>query len=75
MVTPDAKREAVAHACSEHRVSQRRACTVLEVDRLTVRYNSVRPDDLILGRLFGMLPVSADALAIAGLALCWSVRA
>ena len=45
MVTPDAKREAVAHACLEHGVSQRRACNILEIDRSTVRYSSVRPDD------------------------------
>jgi len=44
-VTPDAKREAVAHACNEHGVSQRRACHVLQFDRSSVRYNSVRPDD------------------------------
>ena len=45
MVTPDAKREAVAHACAEHGVSQRRACEVLAVDRSSVRYRSIRPDD------------------------------
>jgi len=45
VVTPDAKREAVAHACLEHGVSQRRACTILQIDRSTVRYSSVRPDD------------------------------
>ena len=44
-MTPEAKREAVAHACSEHDVSQRRACHVLQVDRSSVRYSSVRPDD------------------------------
>lgn len=45
MVTPAARREAVAHLCAEHEVSQRRACDVLDVDRSSVRYNSVRPDD------------------------------
>lgn len=45
MVTPAAKREAVAHACEQHGVSQRRACSVLNIDRSTVRYTSVRPDD------------------------------
>lgn len=48
MVTPAAKREAVAHLCGEHDVSQRRACDVLDVDRSTVRYRSVRPDDVDL---------------------------
>lgn len=45
MVTPDAKRDAVAHACLVHGVSQRRACEALEVDRSGVRYRSMRPDD------------------------------
>lgn len=31
--------------CSEHNVSQRRACIVLGVDRSSVRYRSVRPAD------------------------------
>ena len=44
-MTPDAKREAVAHACKAHGVSQHRACHVLAVDRSSVRYSSVRPDD------------------------------
>ncbi|MCL5777890.1 IS3 family transposase [Limibaculum sp. FT325] len=45
VVTPAARREVVAHLCSAHQVSQRRACTVLGVDRSSVRYRSVRPDD------------------------------
>ena len=45
MVTPEAKRKAVTHACCEHRVSQRRACDVLQVDRSSVRYQSKRSDD------------------------------
>jgi putative transposase len=45
MVTPDARRDAVAHACAQHGVSQRRACDVLEVDRSSIRYRSVRPKD------------------------------
>lgn len=45
MVTPVAKRQAIAHACHQHGVSERRACRVLDIDRSTVRYRSVRPDD------------------------------
>lgn len=45
-MTPEAKREAVAHACNAHGVSQRRACSILGVDRSGIRYQSVRPDDL-----------------------------
>ena len=35
----------MAHLCKVHDVSQRRACSVLGVDRSSVRYRSVRPDD------------------------------
>jgi putative transposase len=45
MVTPGARRDAVAHACQAHDVSQRRACKALAVDRSSVRYKSIRPDD------------------------------
>ncbi len=45
MVTPGARREAAAHLCGVHGVSQRRACAVLAVDRSSVRYRSLRPDD------------------------------
>jgi putative transposase len=45
MVTPVAKRQAVAHLCSSFEVSQRRACEAIGADRSSVRYLSVRPDD------------------------------
>ncbi len=45
MVTPAAKREAVAHLCATHEVSQRRACSVIEADRTSVRYHARRLDD------------------------------
>ena len=45
MVTPDAKRGAVAQVCAVHGVSQRRACDVLAVDRSSIRYKTIRPDD------------------------------
>jgi len=45
MVTPAAKREAVAHAVETHGVSQRRACQVVGADRTTIRYSSRRPDE------------------------------
>lgn len=35
----------MAHLCKAHGVSQRRACSVLQIDRSSVRYSSVRPDD------------------------------
>jgi putative transposase len=45
MVTPAARREAVADLCRAHEVSQRRACSAIGADRTSVRYRSVRPDE------------------------------
>jgi putative transposase len=45
MVTPAARREAVAHLRVAYEVSERRACSALDADRRTVRYRSRRPDD------------------------------
>lgn len=47
-MTLAAKRDAVAHLCGVHQVRQQRACSVLNVDRSSVRYRSVRPADLDL---------------------------
>ncbi len=52
MVTPAARREAVRHLREQHEASERRACSVLQVDRSTQRY--VRPsgdDTALLERL------------------------
>lgn len=48
MVTPAARREAVALLREQLEVSERRACEMLNICRMTVRYRSSRPDD---GRL------------------------
>lgn len=45
MVKPAARRQAVAHVCERHEVSERRACSALGIDRSSVRYRSRRPDD------------------------------
>jgi putative transposase len=45
MVPPAARREAVAHLCTRYRVSQRRACRAIGVERTSIRYRSHRPDD------------------------------
>src|SRR5713226_3887556 len=45
MVTPTVRREAVTQLRVGFEVSERRACTALEVDRSSVRYRSSRPDD------------------------------
>lgn len=48
MVTPAAKREAVAHLRSTHEMSERRACRLIGCERMMVRYRSRRVDDLQL---------------------------
>lgn len=45
MVTPAAKREAIALLQERLEVSERRACTMIGICRMTVRYRSRRPDD------------------------------
>jgi putative transposase len=45
MVTPAARREAVAHLRVAYEVSERRACSALGADRTSVRYRNSRPDD------------------------------
>jgi len=46
MVTPAARREAAAHLIQYFEVSQRRACSVLSLDRSTVRYRHRRAADM-----------------------------
>jgi putative transposase len=45
MVTPAAKREAVAHLRTAFDMSEWRACRTIDCMRMTVRYRSRRPDD------------------------------
>lgn len=47
-MTPAARREVAAHLCTAYKVSQRRACEAMSVDRSSVRYRSRRPDDSVL---------------------------
>jgi putative transposase len=52
VVTPVARREAVAYARTAFDLSERRACAILGVDRASVRYSSSRGEDANLrGRL------------------------
>ncbi|WP_239807512.1 IS3 family transposase [Croceicoccus hydrothermalis] len=48
VLTPAAKREAVAHLQTCHGMSERRACRVTDADRKSVRYRSTRDDDAAL---------------------------
>ena len=45
MVTPAAKREAVAHLMDAHGMSERRACKAIGHCRMTIRYQTRRADD------------------------------
>jgi len=45
MVTPDAKRKAVAHARDHYGLSERRACSLIGVSRRLIRYQPKKPDD------------------------------
>jgi putative transposase len=48
MVTPAAKREAVAHLRCAFDMSERRACRTIGCVRMTVRYQSRRPSAAFL---------------------------
>jgi putative transposase len=45
VVTPAARREAVAHLRQAFEMSERRACRAIGADRTSVRYEATRPDD------------------------------
>ncbi len=48
MVTPAARRDAVAHLRTVFEMSERRACTVVGCCRMTVRYKAIRGEDAAL---------------------------
>src|SRR5215207_8493693 len=48
ILTPAARREAVAHLRAGFEMSERRACRIVTVDRKVVRYRSRRPPDTAL---------------------------
>ncbi len=45
MVTPAARRKAVAHLMGHHEMSERRACKAIGFCRMTIRYETRRSDD------------------------------
>jgi len=45
MVTPAARRGAVADLVQAYEMSERRACRVIGVDRSSIRYRATKPDD------------------------------
>ena len=48
MVTPAHLRKAVAHLVDAHGMSEQRACKAIGCCRMTIRYQSSRPDDPVL---------------------------
>lgn len=48
MVAPAAERDAVAHLQTAYGMSERRACRVLGCCRMTMRYQALRTDDIVL---------------------------
>ena len=52
MVTPGAKRDAVAHARGCYGLSERRACHLVGIARRVARYMPSRPDDADLRQRF-----------------------
>src|SRR5881227_3606003 len=48
VVTPAARREATTYLRQTFEMSERRACRVIGTDRASMRYQSVRPDDVAL---------------------------
>jgi len=48
VVTPAARREAVAYLEQGYEMSERRACPLIGADRSSVRYRHPRPDDAAL---------------------------
>ena len=74
MVTPAAKREAVAHLRTAFDMSERRACRTIDCMRMTVRYRSRRPDDTELRQRLRALAHERRALAIGGCMCCYGGR-
>ena len=60
MVTPAARREAVAHLRGRLGVSERRACSIIGADRTSIRYRSRRSDDTALRVRLRELASSVD---------------
>ena len=55
VVTPAAKRRAVAHLVETHRMSERRACKAIGCCRMTIRYQTTRADDAALRPRMGAI--------------------
>jgi len=70
VVTPAARREAVAILVEHHEMSERRACTVIGADRTSIRYRSRRPDDRDLRERLRALASERRSSATGGCTFC-----
>jgi putative transposase len=75
MVTPAARREAVAQLRVAYEVSERRACSTLGADRTSVRYHSSRPDHAAVRARLRELAGFAAGSAIGGSTSCSRAKA
>jgi hypothetical protein len=75
MVTPAARREAVAHLRVAYEVSERRACSAFGADRTSIRYRSSRPDDAVVRRGYANWLPFAGGSAIGGCTSCLHAKA
>lgn len=65
ILTPDVKREAVAHLTTVCEMSERRACQIIQADRKMIRDRSRRPATPYSARGYAISPPSTGALATA----------
>ena len=66
MVTPGARREAVAHLRTDHAVSERRACLVIGADRTAIRYRRRRAGPRVRARGFSLFAAVSFRAACRG---------
>jgi hypothetical protein len=60
VVTPAAKRKAVAHLMNQHGMSEWRACKTMGCCRMTIRYETARGDDRDLRERMKRMSVDLD---------------
>ena len=70
VITPPARREAVAILVKHHEMSERRAYAVISADRTSIRYRSRRPDDQDLRERLKRWHPSAAGSATGGCTFC-----
>ena len=75
MVTPAARREATTYLRQTFEMSERRACRVIGTDRASMRYQSVRPDDVALRERLKALAQERGGSATVACTCCCGAKA